>query len=236
MWHPDVGHTSCTPILVELPKDVQLFTPQRLFGEGGSPPDTLSYEPFLERARVQREQERDASARLALGGYVVARLVDKLLLLDSDPEMLEAFRWQLLAVQRHVADLPGDSPETAHLAGVVAAVPEKGGPTSGLWMSLTAYAYYLEHEGRLEEALEVVGLAARAQGPQTSPADFAAYALLAGRLNRQLARWDVATSCYSSAEQAGAAVGDPVATLRGRLGRGAVQRGLGNLPLAREVA
>jgi tetratricopeptide (TPR) repeat protein len=31
-------------------------------------------------------------------------------------------------------------------------------------------------------------------------------------------------------------VGDPVFALRGRLGRGAVQRGLGNLPLAREVA
>jgi tetratricopeptide (TPR) repeat protein len=213
-----------------------LFTPQRLFGELCLPPNTLSYEPFLERARVQREQDRDASARLALGGYVVARLIDKLLLLDNNAELVEAFRWQLQAVRRHIGELPGDAPETAHLAGVVDAVPEQGSPTSSLWMSLTAYAYFLEHEGRLEEALELVMLAARSQGSNTSPKDFAAYALFAGRLNRLLARWEAASTCYSSAEDAGTSVGDNVYALRGRLGRSAVQRGLGNLPLARELA
>ena len=34
-------------------------------------------------------------------------------------------------------------------------------------MSLTAYAYFLEHEGRLEESLEILTLAARAQGSKT---------------------------------------------------------------------
>jgi tetratricopeptide (TPR) repeat protein len=213
-----------------------LFTPQRLFGEAWSPPNTLSYEPFLERARLQREQDCDASARLALGGYVVARLVDKLLVLENDAESLEGFRWQLEAVRRHVGELPGDSPETAHLAGVVNAVPGQGLPTSGLWMSLSAYAYFLEHEGRLEEALELVKLAARSQGSSASPKEFAAYALFAGRLNRLLARWEAASTCYGAAEDAATLVGDHVYALRGRLGRGAVQRGLGNLPLAREVA
>jgi tetratricopeptide (TPR) repeat protein len=213
-----------------------LFTPQRLFGEAVLQPNTLSYEPFLERARVQREQDRDSSARLALGGYVVARLVDKLLVLTNDAELAEAFRWQLQAVRRHVGELPGDSPETAHLAGVVDAVPEQGPPPSSLWMSLTAYAYFLEHEGRLEEALEVLILAARSQGTSTSPQEFAAYALSAGRLNRLLARWEAASACYNSAEEAGISVADHASALRARLGRGAVQRGLGNLPLAREVA
>ena len=213
-----------------------MFTPQRLFGEACLSSNTLSYEPFLERARAQREQDRDVSARLALGGYVVARLIDKLLLLEDDAEMAEAFRWQLHAVRRHVTELPSDSPETAHLAGVVAAVPEAGAPNRSLWMSLTAYAYFLEHESRLEEALEVVMLAVRSQGTSTPPKDFAAYALSAGRLNRLLARWEAASACYSAAEDAGLSVGDHVSALRGRLGRSAVQRGLGNLPLAREVA
>lgn len=213
-----------------------MFTPQRLFGEAWSPPNTLSYEPFLERARLQREQDRDASARLALGGYVMARLVDKLLALDTDPESLEGFRWQLEAVRRHVGELPGDSPETAHLAGVVDAVPQEGLPTASLWMSLTAYAYFLEHEGRLEEALELVKLAARSQGTNTSPTDFASYALFAGRLNRLLSRWDLATACYSAAEETGEKIGDQVARLRGRLGQGAVDRGRGNLPMARATA
>ena len=213
-----------------------MFTPQRLFGEAWSPPNTLSYEPFLERARLQREQDRDASARLALGGYIMARLVDKLLVLENDAESLEGFRWQLEAVRRHIGELPGDSPETAHLAGVVDAVPRLGPPTSSLWMSLTAYAYFLEHEGRLEEALDLLKLAARSQGTNTSPTDFAAYALFAGRLNRLLARWEAAETCYSSAEDAATSVGNHVYSLRGRLGRSAVQRGLGNLPLSRELA
>ena len=214
-----------------------MFTPQLLFGEVGTSTTTLTHEPFLERARIQREQEREGSARLALGAYVVARLVDKLLTLENDDEQLEGFRWQLEAVRRHVNELPGDAPETAHLAGVVAAVPSHGKFASGLWMSLTAYAYFLEHEGRLEEALELLTLAARAQGPSTALPDFVSYALLAGRLNRQLARWDVASGCYQAAENAATSISDMTRALRARLGQAHVLRGRGNLPQAQaEVA
>jgi len=196
----------------------------------------LGHEPFLERARLQREQEHDGSARLALGAYVVARLVDRLLTLDQDPAGMAAFQWQLEAVRRHLCELPPHVPETAHLAGVVQAIPASGERTSAVWMSLRAYAYFLEHEGRLEESLEVLMLAARAQGSNTSCADFTSYALGAARLNRQLARWETANACYNAAEEAAGSVGDSVAALRGRLGRGAVCRGLGNLPMAREIA
>ena len=211
-----------------------MFTPQRLFGEVGSSPDNLSYEPFLEHARIQREQDRDVHARLALGGYVVARLVDKLLTLSDDAELLDAFRWQLEAVKRHLESLPTDAPETAHLTGVVAAVPPGGAVASSLWKSLTAYAYFLEHEGRLEEALEMVMLAARSQGAHTAPPDFTGYALSAARLNRLLARWEVATECYQAAEEAALSISDPTRAMRARLGLAHVLRGRGNLPQARE--
>jgi tetratricopeptide (TPR) repeat protein len=207
-----------------------------LFGEVGSSSDILSHEPFLERARLQREQEQDASARLALGAYVVARLVDKLLTMPSDDGAIDGFRWQLEAVRRHVDELPADAPETAHLTGVVAAVSAERRPTPSLWKSLSAYAYFLEHESRLEESLEMLTLAARAQGPVTSAADFTGYALFAGRLNRLLARWDLATQCYGAAEEVASKNGDPVSALRGRLGKGAVQRGQGNYPAARAAA
>jgi tetratricopeptide (TPR) repeat protein len=212
-----------------------LYTPQRLFGEVGSSSDILSHEPFLERARLHREQERDGSARLALGGYVVARLVDRLLMLENDREACDGFRWQLEAVRRHVEELPGDAPETAHLAGVVAAVPAQGRPSSGLWMSLTAYAYFLEHEGRLEESLEALTLAVRSQGAPTPVADFTSYALFAGRLNRLLTRWQAANACYSAAEESALSVSDLNAALRSRLGRANVLRGQGNLPMARQT-
>ena len=139
-------------------------------------------------------------------------------------------------MRRHVEGLPGDLPETAHLAGVVAAVSSTGRPTTGLWMNLTAYAYFLEHEARLEESLEMLNLAARSQGSETPPNDFAAYALFAGRLNRLLARWDLASACYGAAEEAAAPIGDQLAVLRGRLGQGAVLRGQGNYPAARAAA
>src|SRR3954469_976642 len=212
-----------------------LYTPQRLFGEVESSSDILTHEPFLERARAQREQADDGSARLALGAYVVARLVDKLLLLASGPENIEAYRWQLEAVRRHVSDLPPDAPESAHLAGVVGAIPGDGRMQPSLWKNLIAYAYFLEHDARLEESLEVLSLAARAQGGQISAGDFAAYALFSGRLNRQLARWSAATRCYAAAEESAASAREAVSRLRGRLGRGMVHRGQGNFPAARAL-
>jgi tetratricopeptide (TPR) repeat protein len=166
----------------------------------------------------------------------MARLIDKLLTLTAEPAEFEAFRWQLEAVRRHVGDLPTNAPETAHLAGVVAAIPSSGPAGPNLWKGLTAYAYFLEHEARLEESLEMLTLAARAQGSEISATDFTAYALFAGRLNRQLARWDSATQCYSVAEDTAARVGESVSLLRSRLGRGAVLRGQGNYPAARGIA
>jgi tetratricopeptide (TPR) repeat protein len=109
-------------------------------------------------------------------------------------------------------------------------------PTPALRLCLTAYAYFLEHEARLEEAFDVLGLAGRAHGASVPPPEFAAIALFAGRLNRLLARWGAANTCYSQAEDAAASVGDMVTVLRSRLGRSAVLRGQGNLPYSREIA
>lgn len=204
-----------------------------MFDEFGSSADVLAHAPFLERARIEREHSREYLARLALGAYVVARLVDRLLTGLEGVEAQEGFAWQLAAVRRHLADLPGDAPETAHLRGITEAVPSTLSPTPALRLCLTAYAYFLEHEARLEEALDILGLASRAHGASVPPAEFAAIALFAGRLNRLLARWPAANTCYERAEDAACSVGDMVTTLRSRLGRCAVLRGQGNLPLAK---
>lgn len=213
-----------------------LFTAQQLFGELGTSADVLTYGAFLENARRQRERDRDRAARLALGAYVVARLVDRLLVLADGEEEREGFLWQLGAVRRHVGDLPADAPEAAHLTGITDAVHPEAGNSPALRLTLTAYAYFLEHEGRLEEALDMLSLAARTHGPEVPPAEFSTTALFAGRLNRLLARWDSANSCYTAAESAAEVVGDSVSVLRSRLGRVGVMRGQGNLPLARASA
>ena len=210
-----------------------LFTPQQLFGEFGTSADVLVHASFLERARRERELQRESSARLALGAYVVARLVSRMLTQpEDDGAAREGFIWQLEAVRRHLRDLPADAPETAHLCGIAEAVPASARPAPGLRLTLTAYAYFLEHEGRLEDALDVLSLASRTHGPAIPPAEFAATALFGGRLNRLLARWGAANTCYAAAESAALVTGDTVTVLRSRLGRCAVMRGQGNLPLA----
>jgi tetratricopeptide (TPR) repeat protein len=196
----------------------------------------LAHAPFLERARLEHERAREVSARLALGAYLVFRLVGRVLLQDEGAEPQEGLLWQLDAVRRHLRELPPDAPESAHLHGVIDAVQATPQPRASLRLSLMAYAYFLEHEGRLEESLDVLALAVRTHGSGVPVAEFAASGLFAGRLNRLLARWTDATTCYAAAESAAEAAGDAVLALRAKLGRGAVLRGQGNLPLARTVA
>jgi tetratricopeptide (TPR) repeat protein len=203
-----------------------------LFEEFGSSADVLAHAPFLERARIEREHGREHPARLALGAYVVARLVDRLLSGLEGVEAQEGFSWQVAAVRRHLAELPAEAPEAAHLRGIAESVPGEPTPTPALRLCLTAYAYFLEHEARLDEALDILGLAGRAHGAAVPAAEFAAIALFAGRLNRLLARWSAANTCYERAEDAAMANSDMVTVLRSRLGRSGVLRGQGNLPLA----
>jgi tetratricopeptide (TPR) repeat protein len=162
-------------------------------------------------------------------------LVDRLLGRDKDDAASDGLLWQLDAVRRHLRQLPPDLPESAHLLGISDAIPLGPQPFASLRLTLLAYGYFLEHEGRLEEALEVLALAVRTHGSEVPAPDFAASALFAGRLNRLLARWDEATTCYLSAESAAERAGDRVLALRARLGRAAVLRGQGNLPLARST-
>lgn len=171
-----------------------------------------------------------------MAAYVVARLVDRLLEGVQGEDMLEAFAWQTEAVRRHLSDLPGDAPEAAHLLGIVDAVVPTGRAAPGLRLSLTAYAYFLEHEARLIEALDVLELSARTHGDQIPAGEFSAIALFAGRLRRLLALWGLANASYSAAEEAAHATGDPVTVLRSRLGRCGVLRAQGNLPASRALA
>lgn len=196
----------------------------------------LRHASFLERARTEREREQEVAARLAVAAYVVARLVDRLLEGVHGDDMLEAFAWQTEAVRRHLSDLPGDSPETAHLLGIVDAVVPPGRPAPGLRLSLTAYAYFLEHEARLLEALDVLELSSLTHGDQIPAGEFAAIALFAGRLRRLMALWSQANASYSAAEEAAHATADWVTVLRSRLGRCGVLRAQGNLPASRAVA
>jgi len=207
------------------------FTPQRLFGGAA---EGSWHEEFLERARLERERGDPEASRGALAGYLIARLIERALDGSETEEEQQAFAWQLDSARRYVTELEDRGPEARHLEGILEALRTADGAcTSPVRIALNAFAYFLENEGRLAEALDVLGLAARTHGASIPAGDFASVALVAGRLNRLQARFDAATAAYVAAEEGALAVDDPNARLISRLGRAQVMRAQGNLPLAR---
>ena len=99
-------------------KELTLFTAEQLFGEFEQGSNVLTFGAFLDRACLERAREREESARLALGAYVVCRLVGSMFARDGSAESDEAFEWQVTAVRRHLRSLPADTPESAHLSGI----------------------------------------------------------------------------------------------------------------------
>jgi tetratricopeptide (TPR) repeat protein len=207
---------------------LELFSPDDL------QVDSTSFAPFLNRARTEREQGRDVTARIALGAYLSARLVDRCLILTDSADDQEGFNWQLESTRKFLEELPATEPEVSHLLGIIEAVTSDPAHRDAvLRMALVAFGYYLEHEARLEEALEVLGLSARTYRSQIPPLDTATLSLFVARLNRLLARWDRANKAYNLAAQAGTEVRDLNTVMLARIGLATVHRGQGNLPVAR---
>lgn len=204
----------------------------RLFGPPVPPYSLTEHSPFLQRAARERDE---SSAALALAAYATSRLIDRWLARSSAPGADELGQ-ELENIQAHLHELPQEDPETGCLSRILGEIDLQLTAAPGLGKELLAYAAFLEQQGRLEEALEATALAGRALGSDIAPGEFADCALTAGRLNRLLARWEAAVTCYQAAERTGRERHDLVAELRGRLGRGAVARGRGNLPAARQIA
>jgi tetratricopeptide (TPR) repeat protein len=204
----------------------------RLFGPPPSPYSLAEHSPFLERAARGRDE---GGAAPALAAYAAGRLIGRWLARPGAPEDDELAQ-ELESLRTHLHELPEPDPEITCLSRVVGEIHLESSAAPGLGRALLAYADFLEQQGRLEEALEAAVLAGCAFGPRIAPGALTECALTAGRLNRLLARWPAAVSCYQAAERAGRERGDHVAALRGRLGCGAVARGRGNLPAAREIA
>ncbi len=207
------------------------FTAQRLFGEA---PAGSWHEDFLERARLERERGDDAASRGALAGYLVARLIERSLDGSEGDEDRQAYAWQLDSARRYVTELDKRRAETRHLEGIMESLRSaQGASGKGVRLALNAFAYFLENEGRLAEALDVLGLAARTHRAAMPAGDFTAVALFAGRLNRLQARFDAATAAYAAAEEGALVISDANSRLISWLGRAHVTRAQGNLPVAK---
>lgn len=162
----------------------------------------------------------------ALAAYLVIRLVTRTLDAGATPEV--GLVLQRASTLHFLDELPSTDPECVQLRLIVAALGEPA-PFAHLRRLLLRYAGWLEGEGRLDQALEVLRLAARTWPGEIPPRDFTELALEVGRINRQLTRLAHADDAYAAAAEGAASTGNRVEQLRAQLGRIAVRRLQGRL-------
>jgi len=195
---------------------------------------SLSHAVFLQRAAQALPLPGGGlQSRLGQGAFLALRLID---LLGAEREAVhpDAFRYQCAATERFCRDLRVTSTEGAHLQALVesASGAQREGDVSRLLPGLFAYAYFLQYELRLEEALDVLRTLHSVGGERLSAADAVVLALRTGRVNRELSRFDDAEESYAEAGRRAALNGDHHSELLSRIGRANTDLGRGNLPLA----
>lgn len=159
--------------------------------------------PALARARVERVAGRSRAARDAMGAHLVLRWVAR----PGDGHSLRPEDHpDRLARIRALLDVPGGPSDEAR---ALLEIVEAAGPpaAAGLADALRKYAILLEHLGRHEESLAVLGTLLRRLESFDSPAEGCDLALSVGRLNGLLARWDRAAAALELAVSAARASG-----------------------------
>ena len=182
---------------------------------------SLSHAVFLQRAAQALPLPGGGlQSRLGQGAFLALRLID---LLGAEREAVhpDAFRYQCAATERFCRDLRVTSTEGAHLQALVesASGAQREGDVSRLLPGLFAYAYFLQYELRLEEALDVLRTLHSVGGERLSAADAVVLALRTGRVNRELSRFDDAEESYAEAGRRAALNGDHHSELLSRIGR-----------------
>lgn len=188
---------------------------------------TWTHEPFLERMGDERFRDRSA---YTLGAFLVLRLVDRYAVQVGGIHP-DALAYQEEATLDYVLKLNQEDAEARHLMELlrVSKAVREGGGRSLLWAPLLAYAYWLEQELRLKEALDVVDTALR-MDDGTAPEKEVAALLQEGRIYRLLGNFDAARRYYRHARTRAERLGDTHSVLLSRIGEAIVLRQVGNLP------
>ncbi len=190
------------------------------------------HEPFLQRAA---DSGAEPASSHALAAFLTMRLVDQFATdRPSPPE--DALAYQVRATRDFIKGLQSPSVESNHLYEIVRVAAGIGAFRKArlLWPPLLAFAYWLEQELRLEEALDVLrtGLCLGTDGATES--EIAAHLQL-GRVFRLAGRFEQAHDSYAAASRLAARAGDGHSVLLSRIGRGLVAQQVGNLPEAERL-
>lgn len=195
-------------------------------------PNSNLHEPFLRRAADSAD---GATSGTALGGFLTLRLAD---VFDGRFETLsaDAMLYQIKATRDYLGDLYPAAAEVKHLQAIVRSCQRAFEQRNRrvLWPTLLAFAFWLEQELRLEEALDVLETAMALSDGEDGEEEVATL-LQKARVLRLNGLFEDAKSQYASAGEMARRRGDKHSELLGRIGLGIILEQRGNLPESERV-
>lgn len=198
----------------------------RTLSDSHTPANGL-HEPFLQRAA---DADAEPSSSHALGAFLTMRLVDQYTANRSPPQP-DALAYQIRATSDFLREMHPPTVEGNHLLEIVRVA---GGAHDTqnvrlLWPPLLAFAFWLENQLRLSEALDVLETGVRLSHREVGEEDVAAHLQL-GRVLRLSGQFPEAREAYAKAGRLASRLGDTHSALLSRIGQAIVVRFLGNLP------
>ena len=190
-------------------------------------PDLRLHEPFLEWA-AGKDGEIDGD--LGLGAFLTMRLVDQFAVSGLDAG-IGALEYQCAATLKFVEGIYPITNRSTMLREIAVVAQEALRATDPrlLFSPLLAFAYCLEEEPRLREALDVLETVLGLSDGRAAEEEVNA-CLQLGRVLRNLGEFAEARLAYERAGDMALTLGDTHSELLSRIGRGVVARFVGNLP------
>ena len=185
------------------------------------------HEPFLKRAAEGSEK---TDGDLGMAAFLTMRLADQFGI-ETNGAGREAVEYQCAATRKFVEDIRPKTPHTVMLSELVrvAEVAVDSDEPRLLFPPLLAFAYGLEEELRLDEALDVLKTALGLSDGRDAEEELNALLNL-GRVLRNSGEFGEARNTYQRARAVALRLGDKHSELLGRIGHGIVARQAGNLP------
>ena len=185
------------------------------------------HEPFLERAADTDAQESGGNG---LGAFLTLRLIDQF---SADRERIhrEATAYQVTATGEFLNDIYPHTPEVIHLRELVH-VSGTALDTSDrrlLLPPLMAFAFWLEQELRLDEAMDVLKTALQLSDGRDGEEEVAAH-LQYARVLRMRGDFEGARRSYTRSGNIAATLQDNHSVLLSQIGLAMVLQKTGNLP------
>ncbi len=184
------------------------------------------HQPFLERAGNPQGQ---ASGQHCLGAFLTLRLVDQFAA-PHENFSREATAYQIKATAEYLQDLHPQTSEVKSLREIVRLADgalKEDNPRL-LFSPLLAFAYLLEDDLRLDEALDVLDTTLHLSDGKDGEEEVATL-LQKGRVLRLSGRNEMATEAYSLGGQMAERRGDSHSEILSRIGRAVVMQKTGNL-------